>query len=428
MTPLSRLCGVATLAMLAVVPALARAQTALQPYQMVRSLEIVQDRIATGDHAIMPMQRELLAIIDSRLRAMKTSDFADDRNLQALLVYAMSGGNPATVSIVLSRLDLAGPNKDIGTGVLHYLNGRNTEAHAALRPVDPLALPPALGAFAALIKGSIVGTEAPAEALKLLDEARLLAPGTLVEEGALRRSIGLAAGTGDTTRFMRAASQYAERYLRSPYASQFADAFVAGVVTLHGSLDLAAIGDITALMDAEQERVIYLRIARRAGINGFEELASFASDKAQEAGLRVNVAEDPRALLYSSLAAVSSGTSEEISAKLAKIDRRKLSASDRELFDAVAAVAAKLTATPPRLPAPPVEPETADMAAMDEGDIPVLDVETAPLPRQATAAGRVAPAPKPASATAPIAAPSDKKVAETRRRLDEIDRLLGDVR
>ena len=38
----------------------------LQPFQMVRSLELVQDRIAGGDHAALPMQRKLLEMIDAR--------------------------------------------------------------------------------------------------------------------------------------------------------------------------------------------------------------------------------------------------------------------------------------------------------------------------------------------------------------------------
>lgn len=432
MIALPHLHAVAALAMLAASPAAARAQGALQPYQMVRSLEIVQDRIAGGDHAIMPMQRQLLSIIDGRLRTGKAEDFADDRNLQALLVYAMSGGNPSTVDLVLSRLGLDGRNGEIGKGVLHYLNGRTTEAQAALQPVDPLALPPALGAFVALIKGSVVATDAPQEALKLLDEARLLAPGTLVEEGALRRSIGLAATVGDAERFMRASTQYAQRYLRSPYASQFADAFVAGVVSLHGSFDTAGIGTITAMMDAEQERVIYLRIARRAGIDGLKDLASYASEKAEEAGRRENVAEDPRALLYSSLASVTSGTSDEIGAKLAKIDRGKLSPSDRELYDAVAAVAIKLTATPPSLPAPAIDVEAEasdDMAAAEEEYPPLVEVEAAPpaAPRPNMVSVPTAPSQVRASAGSAKPEPADEKVAETRRKLDEIDKLLGDV-
>src|SRR5690606_40969681 len=118
-----------------------------------------------------------------------------------------------------------------------------------------------LAAFVALVKGSLAAKEHPAQALRLLDEARLLSPGTLVEEAALRRSVGIAAETGDAARFALASTQYAARFLHSPYASQFADSFVSGVIALNLSISLEKVADITAMMDAEREKVIYLRIA-----------------------------------------------------------------------------------------------------------------------------------------------------------------------
>ncbi|TIP53397.1 MAG: chemotaxis protein MotC, partial [Mesorhizobium sp.] len=73
--------------------------------------------------------------------------------------------------------------------------------------------------FLALVKGSLLAADDPAQALTLLDEARLLSPGTLVEEAALRRSVGIAAAQGDAARFALASTQYVASYLYSPYAS-----------------------------------------------------------------------------------------------------------------------------------------------------------------------------------------------------------------
>ena len=102
----------------------------------------------------------------------------------------------------------------------------------------------------------------------MFDEARLLSPGTLVEEAALRRSIALGSETRDTAQFLFSCSQYVRRFLQSPYASQFGDAFVAGVVALHKTIELAAIEEIVAGMEPEQQKVIYLRLtgARRSSI------------------------------------------------------------------------------------------------------------------------------------------------------------------
>ena len=45
----------------------------------------------------MPMQAKLLEMTDARLREADAEDFKDPKNFRALLVYGMSGGNPATV-------------------------------------------------------------------------------------------------------------------------------------------------------------------------------------------------------------------------------------------------------------------------------------------------------------------------------------------
>ena len=142
----------------------------------------------------------------------------------------MSGGNPVTVEAATSRAEPDPQSLAIAKGIIGYLNGRPGEAIETLKPIDPMTLPGDLGAFLALVKGSLLATDEPAAALTLLDDARLLSPGTLVEEAALRRSVGIAAAQGDAARFALASTQYVERFLYSPYASQFADSFVSGVI------------------------------------------------------------------------------------------------------------------------------------------------------------------------------------------------------
>lgn len=436
----------------------AEAEAALQPYQMVRSLQMVQDRIADGDHAAVPMQRKLLEMIDARLLGLANQDLADERNLRAVLVYAMSGGNPQTIEATLARLDLDGTDKALSIGVVNYLRGRPAAAQSVLAAADPVALPPELGAFVALIKGSVSADADPSGALRLLDQARLLGPGTLVEEAALRRSMALATTLAEPARFLRASSLYARRYLRSPYASQFADAYVAGVVALNGKLPLDAVDEITSWMTAEQRQIVYLRIARRAAIDGLKPLAEFAAARARAGG----GAEDARALLYSMLGTVASETMDQALLKLEKIDRKQLSESDLELLDAVTAVAGGLTAAPPplgdqalafpagaeqdSLPQPrdaasvaeeqsagltPVTAEHAAKPSDSQSEPPHADV---PEPRAAQAdpgARSDSPA-QPHETTAPkqagsVAAgndPTDEIVQIARRKLDEVDKLL----
>jgi chemotaxis protein MotC len=450
------------LAIVAGGPATAgRADDALQPYQMVRSLQLVQDRIAAGDHAAMPMQAKLLEMIDARFRAARGEDFKEPKNLRALLVYGMSGGNPATIAATASRIEMDAADKAVAEVVADYLGGRPAAAIKAFEPVEPMTLPPDLGAFVALVKGSLLATEDSTQALRLLDEARLLSPGTLVEEAALRRSVGIAVETGDAARFALASTQYTERFLHSPYASQFADAFVSGVIALHMSISLDKVGDITAMMDAEREKVIYLRIARRAAIDGLADLSTFAAAKAERNDAK-DGREDPRALLYASLSTMTSATVDDLRATLKKIDRSQLSDGDRSLLDAAEAITHEMTAPPaiagtgvqpsaeaPAKKLPPVAGAPGQASSPDTAgasDLP--PVEGVASERPATSAAPQAentasqpqagmrPAREPDAATPPplVAAgqpatqtvdAADQVIADTKRQLDKIDQLLG---
>ncbi|TPI60243.1 MULTISPECIES: chemotaxis protein MotC [unclassified Mesorhizobium] len=447
------------------------AQDALQPYQLVRSLQLVQDRIAGGDHAALPMQAKLLEMIDARMRDANAEDFKEPKNFRALLVYGMSGGNPVTVAAAASRAVTDPQSLAIAKGVVAYLSGQPAQAIEMLKPIDPMSVPADLGAFLALVKGSLLAADDPSAALALLDEARLLSPGTLVEEAALRRSVGIAAAQGDAARFALASTQYVASFLYSPYASQFADAFVSGVITLHMAISQDKIADITSMMDPEREKVIYLRIARRAAIDGMTELSAFASAKAELGRNGDGNRDDPRTQLYSSLSTMTSANVDEVRAKLGKIDRGKLSQGDRDLLDAAQAVAGEVmapvkaaanagpkpatvaksdeaksateaSADPANADLPPVEGAMPDKPAVAASDPPVAASDQAkdtpsppavPLPAQASA-GTPASTPAPidaapvvqASAPTPDAQdPIDAAVTSTRRQLDQIDQLLG---
>jgi len=445
----SRLMGLLLLA--AGYPSAGFAQDTLQPYQLVRSLQLVQDRIAAGDHAAMPMQAKLLEMTDARLRQADAEDFKDPKNFRALLVYGMSGGNPVTVEAAVSRAATDPGSLALAKGVIDYLNGRPGAAIEALRPIDPMTLPGDLGAFLALVKGSLLAGDQPAAALTLLEEAKLLSPGTLVEEAALRRSVGIATAQGDAARFALVSTQYVERYLYSPYASQFADSFVSGVITLHMSISQDKLADITSMMDPEREKVIYLRIARRAAIDGLSELSAFASTRAEQGRDGNTNQGDPRAQLYSSPSTVTSGTIEDVRTKLGKIDRSKLSDGDRALLDAAQAIAGEVVAPPASIPAagpvsaplaPPPKSEVAATQAADEAGLPPVEGAVSERPAAPPSGGTVAAAPSapapsadsatvlPASASANSAGPdttdpTDAAMMKTRRQLDLIDQMLG---
>lgn len=384
----------------------------LQPYQMSRSLQLVQDRIADGDHAAMPMQTRLIEMIDERLRHADSEVFEDARNFDALLIYGMSGGNPATFEAVVARLDLDEERMVLADGVKHYSAGNLAAARQAFTDVELDRWSPGVAAFAALVKGSVIVGSEPQLAIGFFDQARLLAPGTLVEEAALRRAIAVHATAEDSDRFMLAASQYARRFLRSPYASQYAQALVSGISAMFDHIDRRKIEDTLAWMTSEQAQTIYLRLARQAAIDGHDSMLEFASAKARQIAGTEEGGNDVRSLLYSSIASVTSDTVDTVVLQLRQIDRSQLSAGDRELLEAAEAIAAEVVARPfeeqavqdPQGPSPDAEdPAALDTIAMPAG----IDLETMPEPT-------------------PAEMRTDDLITSARDKIDAIDEMLKD--
>ncbi|MFC5585281.1 chemotaxis protein [Nitratireductor kimnyeongensis] len=397
----------------------------MQPYQMVRSLQRVQDRIAGGDHAALPMQQKLLGIIDNRIRKADPEDFSDPRNLQALLIYGLSGGNPKTLELLFSKLTLGAQETRLGEAIVRYAHGDFTAARSMLQEIDPKSLPPEVGPPVALVSATVTARDNPLFAIRMLDEARLLSPGTLIEEAALRRSIPLAAALKDTQRLARASEQYVRRFLRSPYATQFVDTFVAAVVELHDTVDPSMVDEVTAQMSDEQARIVYLRLARKSAIEGYERLLAFASQKAMAYGRNADGGNDPRAVLYANMASVSSDNVNEVLVALTGIDRHRLSKADQELLDASVAIAKAVLDEPRHTSAVAMdsEPELVDARLPDE-EFSEHDNKSAEIADSSTSL-IAQEAAMPVVSGETVHDEADSYLKEMRSKLDDIDALLG---
>ncbi len=408
-------------ALLAAGGHVARAADGLELYKMVRSLQLVQDQLARGDHAALPMQQKILALTDERFRVALPEEFEDPRNLTALLVYAMSGGNPTTIQVVLSKVHLEGEQAALGKGALAYMKGRMIEAGEILAPIDAMSLPSETGASLALVKGSIMGVKRPEAALKLMDQARLLAPGTLVEEAALRRSMPLVLTLERPDRFLVLAEQYTRRFLHSPYASEFADAFVEGMVTFHDAITEEQIRTIVSLMNPAQQEAIYLRLARRSTIKGQIERSAFASGRATTLSREVQGDEDPRATLYQAIASITSENIEEILQNLEKVDASQLSPRDRRLLLAARAIAAEVLSPPDMTAVEEAKDSGTDEPAAESAGTETVSQDEAAKAAQTDSTTEISESVVGADE---LDAVSQELVSSVREKLDAVDRLL----
>ncbi|CCF17957.1 Chemotaxis protein MotC precursor [Pseudorhizobium banfieldiae] len=318
----------------------------LAPYIMLRSLQFVQDTVALGDHSAGEMQRFMLNKIDSALRAADTSTFDDPRNVDAALIYAMSGGNPATLEYLVER-DLSGNfDSRVADALRKYLGGKGTLVAKSLGDMAMEYRDQAIGPYVALVSGNVTDPENPVGALEYYDIARLGAPGTIIEEAALRRSVAIAVDADLVDKGLAYSRKYARRFVHSPYASQFVDFFVQLVVEHHPELSEPDIDATVEFMDVERRREVFLRIARRATLDGKNDLARMASGKA--AALAGMAADGPEVLarLYRGVASIPTSEVGTAIEDLAAIPADELSPRDQALRAAAQAIASEVIRKP----------------------------------------------------------------------------------
>lgn len=391
--------------------ALAEEPPAAPPYLLVRSLQTIQDKVISGDIESLEVQRYLLNEIDRRLRTIDMAVFDDPRNVDAALIFAMSGGNPETLDILAER-DVEGNFDNRVTSILRrYLSGRGATAMKQLKEVVPEYRGTRIGPYLELIGANALMEEETDTALKFFDWARLGAPGTIVEEAALRRSLAITAQKGDAKRALPYARRYARRYMNSPYASQFADIFVSLAMDHQAALPPAEIKAVLSLIERRRQREIYLRLSRRAAINGNKELAEFAAHEARRLSETGDTGQLALAELYTGLVNVPTDGIEKVLTDLAEIPSMSLSPKDRFLRDAAQVIGEEVLRSPSEESLKQVRLDMVDKEYRD-----MMSERVAKAAEEATALGNSLPT--------PIANP-DELPAEARTKAldDRIDRI-----
>ncbi|MEA3079349.1 MAG: chemotaxis protein MotC, partial [Sphingomonadales bacterium] len=181
-----------------------------EPYELVRSLQAVQDGIANGDTAAHGSHLALIRQIGEKLLAADASVWSNPQNGQAVVIYLLSGGAPQVVR-KLPR-DKLNVDARLFDGALAYVEGRQDEARELLKDIKPRTIPSGMGGQVALVQGALFARSEASLAIERLDEARLLLPGTLVEEAALRREILLVGQAEDFDKFEFLTLAYIRHY------------------------------------------------------------------------------------------------------------------------------------------------------------------------------------------------------------------------
>ncbi|MET4799863.1 chemotaxis protein [Bradyrhizobium sp. LB11.1] len=305
-----------------------------EPVELVRALQAVQDGIANGDTAAHASHIALIRQIGEKFLAADASVWSNPQNGQALVIYLLSGGAPQIVR-KLPR-DKINVDSRLFDGALAYVEGRQDEARDLLKDVKPRTISSGVGGQVALVQGALFARSEASLAIERLDDARLLLPGTLVEEAALRREILLVGQAEDFDKFEFLTLAYIRHYRNSVYAGDFWQRFSTGLTQLTLALDdrrFARVASLLEQVDRASRLKLYLVIARGALVRGKLTVTRLASERALT--LSADATPDrERAHFYCGASRALTDEYDGGFAELKTLDRAKLAERDVLLLNA----------------------------------------------------------------------------------------------
>lgn len=319
----------------------------LEPTEMVRTLNGLQSQMALGDTSARNATSKQIERIEQTLPVVALEAWKDVKNARAAAIYLLSGGSSRTIRKLLDARLFSDDDNALVSGSLAFAEGRSREAAKLLRPIDPKRLPAALGGHLALVQGGLlIGTD-NRRASELLDLARLLMPGSLVEEAALRREVSIVDGAYDPEKLLLLGRRYVSRYSGSPFARNFRDELSAAVIRIALNVDDAFLAKFEQLfrnMTPSTKFDVHLAIARKAILNARIAVATAQTKKAEP--FADNAAARNRLKLYHALIETISGSFEDGMAELQQVDSKSLARADAEMREIVTAAIKPLRDAP----------------------------------------------------------------------------------
>ena len=314
----------------------------------VDELRRMQAKVAEGDKTAYSAELNQLKTIGAAIATAAPETWKNKREADSLVIYILSGGSLADVAPLLKGDAVIESERSLARGALAYVTNHEADAIALLGETNLTALDSRLAGEVAFAR-SVLETKRDAKAaVDLLDWSRLLAPGGLVEEAALRREIALLAEANDVTRLAMLTRQYVTRFSASLYAADFLRDLAGAVVRLGLADDPAnykLIANAVASLPPDGRRTFLLNLAKSGIVNARFGVAALAATEALESST-TDSPETMRARLYLAAGRLFSDGYDAAVADLRTLSESKLDRSDASLLSEVRRVAAQLRVLP----------------------------------------------------------------------------------
>ena len=315
---------------------------------LVDDLQRIQVKIAHGDKAAYPAQLTQLKTIGAAIGSASAETWKNKREADSLVIYILSGGPLSDVAPLIKGDVIVESERPLARGALAYVTNHEADALTLLKEADLTALDARLAGEVAFAR-SVLETKRNAKAaVDLLDWARVLAPGGLVEEAALRREIALLAEAKDTTRLAILNRQYMTRFAASLYAADFLRDLAGAIARLglaDDPTDYKLLSNAVAALPPDDRRQFLLTLAKSGVINARYTAAAAAATEALESS-KADSPEAMRARLYLAASRLFSDAYDAAIADLRTLSASKLDRGDASLLAAARRVASELRIIP----------------------------------------------------------------------------------
>ena len=315
---------------------------------LIDDLQRIQLKIAQGDKAAYPAELNQLKTIGAAIATAGPETWKNKREADSLVIYILSGGSLADVAPLLKGDMVIESERSLARGALAYVTNHEADALVLLGETNLTALDGRLAGEVAFARSVLETKRDPKAAVDLLDWARLLAPGGLVEEAALRREIALLAEAKDASRLAMLTRQYVTRFAASLYAADFFRDLAGAVARLglaDDPADYKLLSSAVAALPPDGRREFLLTLAKSGVVSAHFAAAAAAATEALESS-KADSPEAMRARLYLAASRLFSDAYDAAIADLRALPAAKLDRADAGLLAAARRVAAELRIAP----------------------------------------------------------------------------------
>ncbi len=310
--------------------------------QLYALLQRTQNEVVNGGADLLPLQSHVLETLGVAIDARAEDALWSDDDQIAVIGYGLAGGEPRSLTRMLGKASLSPASEALVRGLIAFRRSRPEQANSQFALATDEAIPRILLPAVAMVRGALAMENGPEEAVRHFRRAMQLAPGTLVEEAALRRLMVLNAD--DSAMLFKLAHQYWQRFPKSPYRHRVSTLLRRSLLTAEGKQNEAILDGLLPLLPAPERFAFLAELSRQALLAGQSELVRVAVSRMRvaETGAR-EIAERNSELLVD-IARLTGSDVASVAQRLEQLDPALLSRENKALLVASRRVAEAILA------------------------------------------------------------------------------------